>query len=127
MCGALLLENIEPVAEGCCSRPVRRRTAGGERSTRPTWPLPWTAVDLLGLRSKTQVTADGGRNPGLAGVGAFCIDTTRFDLGAAAAAGVAVFNAPYFNTRGVVELAIAEIISLARRLSDRDRALRAGI
>src|SRR5919199_6242558 len=42
-------------------------------------------------------------------------------------AGVAVFNAPYSNTRSVVELAIAEIISLARRLSDRDRALHAGI
>src|ERR687885_731124 len=42
-------------------------------------------------------------------------------------AGVAVFNAPYSNTRSVVELAIAEIISLARRLIDRDRALHAGI
>ena len=39
---------------------------------------------------------------------------------------MAVFNAPYSNTRSVVEMAIAEIISLARRLIDRDRALHAG-
>ena len=59
-------------------------------------------------------------------MGAFCIGTNQIDLGAAAAAGVAVFNAPYSNTRSVVELAIAEIISLARRLNDRDRALHDG-
>jgi len=40
---------------------------------------------------------------------------------------VAVFNAPYSNTRSVVELAIAEIICLARRVVDRDRALHGGV
>jgi D-3-phosphoglycerate dehydrogenase len=60
-------------------------------------------------------------------VGAFCIGTNQIDLVAAAGSGVAVFNAPYSNTRSVVELAIAEIIGLARRLFDRDRALHAGI
>jgi D-3-phosphoglycerate dehydrogenase len=39
---------------------------------------------------------------------------------------VAASNAPYSNTRSVVELAIGEIISSARRLLDRDRALHAG-
>src|ERR687889_2497679 len=84
-------------------------------------------VRLLGIRSKTQVTADVlARRPGLAAVGAFCIGTNQIDLAAAAATGVAVFNAPYSNTRSVVEMAIAEIICLARRLVDRDRALHAG-
>src|SRR5207237_4543491 len=67
------------------------------------------------------------RGPGRAAAGAFCIGTNQIDLAAAAAAGTAVFNARYSNTRSVVEIAIAEIISLARRLVDRDRALHAGV
>jgi D-3-phosphoglycerate dehydrogenase len=59
-------------------------------------------------------------------VGAFCIGTNQIDLVAAAQAGVAVFNAPFSNTRSVVEMALAEIIILARRLIDRDRALHSG-
>jgi D-3-phosphoglycerate dehydrogenase / 2-oxoglutarate reductase len=38
-----------------------------------------------------------------------------------------VFNAPYSNTRSVVELAIANIIAMARRLTVRDKALHAGV
>ena len=60
-------------------------------------------------------------------IGAFCIGTNQIDLAAAAARGVAVFNAPFSNTRSVVELAIAEIISLTRRLTERDRALHDGV
>jgi D-3-phosphoglycerate dehydrogenase len=124
---ALLLENIDPVA-------VELLTSAGYdvESLRGALDEPDLAaaldgVDVLGIRSKTQVTrAVLQDNPGLAAVGAFCIGTNQIDLGAAAAAGVAVFNAPYSNTRSVVELAIAEIISLARRLTDRDRALHAG-
>ena len=71
-------------------------------------------VDVLGIRSKTQVTAEVlRRRPGLAAVGAFCIGTNQIDLAAAAACGVAVFNAPYSNTRSVVEMVIAEIICLS--------------
>ena len=60
-------------------------------------------------------------------IGAFCIGTNQIDLGAAAAAGVAVFNAPFSNTRSVVELAVAELISLTRRLTDKNAALHAGV
>jgi D-3-phosphoglycerate dehydrogenase len=106
---ALLLENIHPVAAKVLS------SAGYE-------------VEFLGIRSKTQVPrAVVEDHPELAAVGAFCIGTNQVDLVSAAAAGTAVFNAPYSNTRSVVELAIAEIISLARRLTDRDRALHDGI
>jgi D-3-phosphoglycerate dehydrogenase len=84
-------------------------------------------VALLGIRSKTQVTAEVLRaRPDLLAVGAFCIGTNQIDLVAAAQAGVAVFNAPFSNTRSVVEMALAEIIILARRLIDRDRALHSG-
>jgi D-3-phosphoglycerate dehydrogenase / 2-oxoglutarate reductase len=124
---ALLLENIDPVAGELLS------SAGYEVESRrgaldeADLTAALVGIQLLGIRSKTRVTraALQGR-PELAAVGAFCIGTNQIDLDAAGAAGVAVFNAPYSNTRSVVELAIAEIISLARRLIDRDRALHAG-
>ncbi len=61
--------------------------------------------------------------PDLVALGAFCIGTNQIDLRSAATQGVAVFNAPFQNTRSVVELALAEIIALTRRLTERDRAL----
>jgi D-3-phosphoglycerate dehydrogenase len=124
---ALLLENIDTVAVELLSEAgyevdSRRGALDGDDLA-----AALDGVDLLGIRSKTQVTADVlASHPGVAAVGAFCIGTNQIDLRAAAATGVAVFNAPYSNTRSVVELAIAEIISLARRLSDRDRSLHAG-
>jgi D-3-phosphoglycerate dehydrogenase / 2-oxoglutarate reductase len=85
-------------------------------------------VDLLGIRSKTQVTAKVIESaPHLLAIGAFCIGTNQIDLAAAADAGIAVFNAPFSNTRSVVELAIAEIISLTRRLTEKNESMHAGI
>jgi D-3-phosphoglycerate dehydrogenase len=84
-------------------------------------------VAILGVRSKTPVTARALANaPRLLAAAAFCIGTDRIDLQAAARAGAPVFNAPYSNTRSVVELALAEIIALNRRLFDRSRDLHAG-
>jgi len=60
-------------------------------------------------------------------VGAFCIGTNQIDLATAARLGIAAFNAPYSNTRSVVELAVANIIAMARRLTERDKALHAGV
>jgi D-3-phosphoglycerate dehydrogenase len=65
--------------------------------------------------------------PDLTAIGAFCIGTDQIDLAAAAAAGVAVFNAPFSNTRSVVELALAEIIALTRRMIEKNAAMHAGI
>jgi D-3-phosphoglycerate dehydrogenase len=124
---ALLLENIDPVAVELLSAAGYRVDSRRGALDEDDLAAALDGVDLLGIRSKTKVTAAVlQRNPGLTAVGAFCIGTNQIDLAAAAAAGVAVFNAPYSNTRSVVELAIAEIISLARRLMDRDRALHAG-
>jgi D-3-phosphoglycerate dehydrogenase len=87
-----------------------------------------SSVELLGIRSQSQLTADVlGRFPRLVAVGAFCIGTNQIDLAAATKLGVAVFNAPFSNTRSVVELAIAEIIALTRRLTDKNTAMHAGI
>jgi D-3-phosphoglycerate dehydrogenase len=85
-------------------------------------------VNLLGVRSTTQVTeAVLAEAQNLLGVGAFCIGTNQIDLDAAAMHGVAVFNAPFSNTRSVVELALAEIICLSRRMTDKNRLMHLGI
>ncbi len=85
-------------------------------------------VHLLGIRSTTYVTERVLANaPDLLAIGAFCIGTNQIDLAATNAYGVAVFNAPYSNTRSVVELAIAEIISLARRLHEKSTAMHDGV
>ena len=85
-------------------------------------------VHLLGIRSKTSVSAAALKAaPRLIAIGAFCIGTDQVDLSAAAAAGVPVFNAPFSNTRSVVELAVAEIIALTRRLTEKNTGMHAGV
>jgi D-3-phosphoglycerate dehydrogenase / 2-oxoglutarate reductase len=125
---ALLLENIHPEAvrliEEAGLEVVHQRSALGEADLAAALP----GVGLLGIRSKTRVTAEilAGA-PDLLAVGAFCIGTDQIDLAAASALGVAIFNAPYSNTRSVVELTLAEIIALTRRLTEKDGAMHAGV
>jgi D-3-phosphoglycerate dehydrogenase len=84
-------------------------------------------VHVLGIRSKTQVTARAlSEARRLLTLGAFCIGTNQIALDAAAERGVPVFNAPFSNTRSVAELVIAEVIALARRLADRSREMHEG-
>jgi D-3-phosphoglycerate dehydrogenase len=123
----LLLENVHPVATEIL------RSAGFEVETRSGALDEAELIDalegvhVLGIRSKTMVTRKViESSPGLQAVGTFSIGTNQIDLAAAASHGVAVFNAPYSNTRSVVELALAEIIGLTRRLSVRDKALHDG-
>jgi len=84
-------------------------------------------VHVIGIRSKTQITekvleaADK-----LMVIGAFCIGTTQINLQAAKERGVVVFNAPYSNTRSVVELAIGEIVMLARSIFPRSTEIHNG-
>src|SRR5690606_36877728 len=59
--------------------------------------------------------------------GAFSIGTNQIDLAAAARRGIAAFNAPFSNTRSVVEMAVSEMISLTRRLPDANKAMHQGI
>ena len=125
---ALLLENIHP--EGVrllTERGIEVETVKGALDEDELLErLP--GVQLLGIRSKTSVTSRVlEAAPDLLAVGAFCIGTNQVDLGTAAERGVAVFNAPFSNTRSVVELVIAEIISLARHLTDKNAAMHAGV
>ncbi len=116
----LLLENVHPDAlkmmknEGYNVTTVSGALDEEELSERIK------EVSILGIRSKTQVTKKVLENAQrLIAVGAFCIGTNQIDLEECLKKGIAVFNAPFSNTRSVVELAIGEIILLMRNLPDK--------
>ena len=78
-------------------------------------------VHFIGIRSRTQLTEKVIESAEkLVAVGCFCIGTNQVDLDAAARAGVAVFNAPYSNTRSVAELVLAEAIILLRGVAEKN-------
>jgi len=84
-------------------------------------------VHILGIRSKTQITAavlEAATK--LQAIGCFCIGVNQVDLEAASANGVAVFNAPYSNTRSVAELVIGASIMLIRKIVDKNKAAHEG-
>ncbi|MCL1922355.1 MAG: phosphoglycerate dehydrogenase [Propionibacteriaceae bacterium] len=125
---ALLLENIHPAA-------ISLLTDQGVEVTSMAGALDGAeliealqGMDILGIRSRTYVTDEVIKAcPQLSTVGAFCIGTNQIDVGSATSHGIPVFNAPFSNTRSVVELVIAEIIALARHLTDQNSKMQAGI
>ena len=85
-------------------------------------------VHLVGIRSKTQLTAKVlAAAEKLQAIGCFCIGVNQVDLKAATKQGVAVFNAPYSNTRSVAELVIGASIILIRKVLDKNKAAHEGI
>ncbi len=126
--GVLLLEGIHPAAvehfekEGYVVRSLTT-SLDEEALVREL-----AGITLLGIRSGTRITRKVVESsPELKAIGAFCIGTNQLDLDACSKRGVIVFNAPYANTRSVVELAIGEILILARRVLDKAGALNRGI
>ena len=125
---ALLLENIHPLA----TQYLRDRgfdviTSNGAMDEDELIEA-LDDVDLLGVRSKTNVTRRVlEARPNLTAVGCFSIGTNQVDLDYAAQHGIAVFNAPYSNTRSVVELVISNIIALERRVPAHTKAIRDGV
>lgn len=84
-------------------------------------------IHVVGIRSKTNITRKVLESANkLMAVGAFCIGTNQIDLEACTEHGVVAFNAPYSNTRSVVELAIGEIIMLMRGIPDKDKGMHDG-
>ncbi len=84
-------------------------------------------VHILGIRSKTQVTPEVLKAAQkLQAIGCFCIGVNQVNLDAATKHGVAVFNAPYSNTRSVAELVIAASIMLVRKIIDKNKAAHEG-
>jgi D-3-phosphoglycerate dehydrogenase / 2-oxoglutarate reductase len=85
-------------------------------------------VHLLGIRSKTQITEKVLKAAKkLQAVGCFCIGVNQVDLKNATKNGIAVFNAPYSNTRSVAELVIGASIILIRRIPDKSKSAHDGI
>ena len=85
-------------------------------------------VHLVGIRSKTQLTAKVlAAAEKLQAIGCFCIGVNQVDLKAATKHGIAVFNAPYSNTRSVAELVIGASIILIRKVLDKNKAAHEGI
>ncbi len=123
----LLLENVHPAA---------LELFRSEGFTVETYPAGLDEAELcekiknvsvLGIRSKTQVTAKVLENANrLMAIGAFCIGTNQINLAEATRRGIAVFNAPFSNTRSVVEMAIGEIIILIRRIADKSLKMHEG-
>ncbi|MEJ2803501.1 phosphoglycerate dehydrogenase [Comamonadaceae bacterium PP-2] len=84
-------------------------------------------VHFIGIRSRTQLTADVfAAAQKLVAVGCFCIGTNQVDLNAARERGIAVFNAPYSNTRSVAELVLAEAILLLRGIPEKSAVAHRG-
>ncbi|CAA7258684.1 unnamed protein product [Cyclocybe aegerita] len=82
----------------------------------------------IGIRSKTKITERVLKSASkLLVIGCFCIGTNQVDLGAAARAGIPVFNSPFSNSRSVAELVMAEVVALSRQLFERSYELRTGI
>jgi len=116
----LLLENIHQNAIDRLTKEGYRVAVHSTGMTEEELAEAISDVSILGIRSKTRVTEKVIENAKrLLAVGAFCIGTNQINLEAALKKGVAVFNAPFSNTRSVVELALAEIILLMRNLPDK--------
>ena len=124
----LLLENIHPGAAARLIKDGFQVETAARALDEDELIAAIGGVHLLGIRSGTQVTErvlDAARD--LLAVGAFCIGVNQIDLAAASRRGIAVFNAPFSNTRSVVELALAEIVAMTRRLTDKNAQMHAGV
>lgn len=123
----LLLENIHQNAVARLEKEGYQVEVHPSGMTEDELSLAIKDVSVLGIRSKTQVTAKVLTHAKrLLSIGAFCIGTNQIDLKSSLTKGVAVFNAPFSNTRSVVELALAEIILLLRNLPDKMQQMHVG-
>jgi D-3-phosphoglycerate dehydrogenase len=85
-------------------------------------------VNILGIRSKTRIDTEILENAKkILAIGAFCIGTDQINLTESGKKGVAVFNAPFSNTRSVVELVLGEIIMLARGIPEKNLKMHQGV
>jgi D-3-phosphoglycerate dehydrogenase len=123
----LLLENVHPVAVELMKAEGFNVETYHAAMTEDELIQRIKNVSVLGIRSKTQVTAKVLEHANrLMAIGAFCIGTNQIDLKTATKKGIAVFNAPFSNTRSVVELAIAQTIMLMRNIVDKSTKMHKG-
>lgn len=127
MKNVLLLENIHPGAKAWFEQHGYHVESLPKSLSEDELVERIKDISVLGIRSNTTITTRVLDNaPKLKVIGAFCIGTNQIDLPEATKRGIAVFNAPFSNTRSVAELVIAEIISLNRHLTDKNAAAHQG-
>lgn len=114
----LLLEGIHPLAKDSLLKAGLQVENLAQTPNTQDLIKKLDGVSILGSRSRTHITKDILDVNSLLCVGAFCIGTNQIDLEQACKKGVAIFNAPYSNTRSVAEMVIAFIISLSRNFFD---------
>ena len=124
----LLLEGIHPSAVATLKQSGYSNIEEHPKAL-PTAQLKAAIADahFVGLRSRTQLSQEVlAQARKLVAVGCFCIGTNQVDLEAATRRGVAVFNAPFSNTRSVAELVLAEAILLLRGVAEKNAAAHRG-
>jgi len=85
-------------------------------------------ISILGIRSKTIITKKVLQSANrLLSIGAYCIGINQINLKECQKKGVIVFNAPFSNTRSVVEIVIAQIIILMRNIIRKSNQMHKGI
>ncbi|MBX3392689.1 MAG: phosphoglycerate dehydrogenase [Phycisphaeraceae bacterium] len=124
---ALLLEGVHPAAAEMLREEGFQVETAGKALEGAALARAVSGVHLLGIRSKTHLTAEAlSAAARLLAVGCFCIGTNQVDLRAACLAGIPVFNSPFSNTRSVAELTIAEAVALHRQVFEKSRRMHAG-
>ncbi|SNS14450.1 D-3-phosphoglycerate dehydrogenase [Belliella buryatensis] len=124
----LLLENVHPIGVELMQQEGYNIEVISSALSEEELAEKIKNVSILGIRSKTNVTKKVLENANrLISIGAFCIGTNQIDLDTCTKKGIAVFNAPFSNTRSVVEMAIAEIIFLMRNFHDKSLGMHQGI
>ena len=124
----LLLENVHPIVA------KQFKAAGYSNIKHLTKALPEADLikeikkaHLLGIRSKSDINQNVlNAAEKLQAIGCFCIGVNQVNLNHATQKGIAVFNAPYSNTRSVAELVIGASIMLIRRIADKNIAAHQG-
>lgn len=123
----LLLENIDQAAHEFFEKAGYEVVAIPHALSEGDLIEALVGIEILGIRSKTKVTKAVLKTAkDLRVVGAFCIGTDQLDLRACQKYNIAVFNAPFSNTRSVAELALGEIIMLSRRIFEKSSLMHQG-
>jgi D-3-phosphoglycerate dehydrogenase len=124
---ALLLESIHPAADSILSDAgfAIERHAGALEGAKLAEAM--SRATVLGIRSKSELRGGFSAKGSLVAVGCFCIGVNQVDCAGAEAAGCAVFNSPFSNTRSVAEMTVAEAVCLFRRIVQKSVQLHGGV
>lgn len=124
----MLLENIDPIAQEMLIKEGYQVEVLKNALDKKELIEKIKDVSILGIRSKTKITPQVLQTANkLKAIGAFCIGVDQMDLANLTGKGIAVFNAPYQNTRSVVELAVGEMIMLTRGIIGKNTSLHRGV